>query len=391
MSFHNDLLNNPRLLDKNHLPSDTTTEVHKQHSDGFPVSQKLRMVPLNRFNHIRTKPQTQLQSVLFTVGNQVDYYLANPGFTERLWLEVECTIQNAAVTLNVEFLIDRVEIISNGNIISTIRDYNLFHNWLFKNYDQTAREAPIYNKNSSLVAQSLAVGAHRFYIPIHSFVDLGIKMNAIKGGLLFRIYFSNVGVVAGLNTNCLVSSCDIISQVQQLSNVGESLEIQRKQNKMLKYRFLNPIRACSETVAMNASQQYNFRLTSLNSLSAFIVFHVVAVGGLPTAFETIEAFELLDENNIIVGQKNNYEMTRLTSLSFPGWVNTLSPNIYVIPFCFTQLAKEGTSAGFFKMTTKEQIRIYTPSTWVNGNYKVEAYSYDYNVVHIDKGTVNVSK
>lgn len=391
MSFNNDLLNNPRVVEKQHLPSDTTMEIHKTGSDHFPLSQKLRMPPLNRFNWQRIKPQTQLNLALFTVGNQVDYYV-NSGYTEKLFLEVEVNVVNNPVTVNNEFLIDRIEIISNGNILSTIRDYNLYHAWLFKTYDQTVREIETSNKNISFVSQALAVGFHRFYIHLKSFVDgCQPKLNSIKSQLLFRIYFSDKGVVAGLNTDLQVSLCDILAQTQQLSNQLESLETQRKQSKMLKYRFLNPIRAASETVAMNASQQYNFRLTSLNSLSAYIIFHITAVGGDPDAFTQIDSFEFLDQNNVIVGLKTTHEMSRLVSLSLPGYLASVKKFMYVLPFSFITLAENGSQSGFYKMSTMEQIRIYTPSTWVNGNYTFEAYSYDYNTISIDKGVASVSK
>lgn len=392
MSFYSDITNNPRLVELQHLPKNVTEEVHKHGADNFPLNQQLRMVPLSRFNNIRVKPMTQLQSVLFTNGNQTDYYI-NAGYTEKIWFELELNIINAAVTLNVEWLIDRIEIISNhGHIISTIRDHNLYHSWLFKTYDETQRIAPSYNKNGSLVAQSLAVGAHTIYIPIWSFIDsCEPKLNAIKNQLLFRVYWSSNGVVAGLNTNATVVLADIICQTQQLSNMGESLETQRKQAKMLLYRIVNPIRASSETIAMNASSTYNFRLTSLNSMSAFLVFHISLVGAAPDAFTRADAYELLDENNVIVGLKTTHEQSRLVSLSFPGYLATLSSNIYVIPFSFPTLAIQGIQSGFYKMTTKEQIRIYTDAAWVNGNYTFNCYSYDYNTLHIEKGIASVSK
>ena len=389
--FAMDLMNNPRIVEKQHLPSDTTREVHPISSDHFPLSQKLRMAPQNRFNNQRIKPQTQINLNLFTIGNQVDYYITT-GYTEKLYLEVEANVVNAPVTLNVEFLIDRVEIISNGNILSTVRDYNLYHSWLFKTYDQSIRELPSYNKNTSFVPQSLAVGFHRFYIPLKTFVDnCQPKLNIIKGGLLFRIYFSEKGVVTGLNTNVNVSLADIIAQTQQLSNQLESLESQRKQNKMLKYRFLNPIRAASETIAMNANQQYNFRLTSLNSLSAYLVFHITLVGNDPDDFAQIDSFELLDQNNVLVSLKTSHEQSRLVSLSLPGYIATLKTNIYLIPFSFPTMADNGSQSGFYKMTTMEQIKVYTSSTWTNGNYTFECYSYDYNTLILDKGVATVSK
>lgn len=390
MSFYNDLQNNPRSAEKSHLPSDVTAEIHVPGNDAFPKSQSLRLVPLSKFNVVRTKPQTQLQTTLFQDGNQVDYYI-NSGFTEKLWLEFEFNVVNAPVTLNLEFCIDRIEIISNGQILSTIRDYNLYHEWLFKSYEQTIREVPNNGKNTSLVAQPLAVGFFRKYLHLNCFIDsCEPKLNAIKGQLLFRIYFSSKGVT-GLTANCQVQLADILSETHQLSNMGESLENQRKSNRLLKYRFLNPIRAASETITMNASQQYNIRLTSLNSLSAFIIFHITPVASAPDVFSKLDSFELLDENNVIVGLKTSHEQSRIISHSLPGYLATLNENIYVVPFSYTALARKGCVAGLYKMTTKEQIKLYTSSTWVNGSYTVNVFSYDYNIINIDKGVASVSK
>lgn len=385
-------MNNPRSIEKSHLPSNVGAEIHVVGNDSFPMSQQLRMVPLSKFNVVRTKSQTQLQSTLFQDGNQVDYYV-NSGFTERLWLELDFNIVNAAVTLNLEFCIDRIEIISNGQILSTIRDYNLYHEWLFKSYEQTIREAANNNKNELLVPQSLAVGSYRKYIHLNCFVDhCEPKLNAIKGQLLFRIYFSSKGVVAGLTSNCQVQLADILSETHQLSNMGESLENQRKANRLLKYRFLNPIRAASETITMNAGQQYNIRLTSLNSLTAFLIFHVTGAASAPDTFSKLDAFEFLDENNVIVSLKTTHEQSRIISQSLPGYLATLQENIYVVPFSYTALSRKGCVSGFYKMTTKEQLKLYTnPVSWSNGTYTVNVFGYDYNIINIDKGVASVSK
>lgn len=384
-------MNNPRTSEKSHLPSDINAEVHKTGSDAFPMSQQLRMVPLSKFNVIRTKPQTQLQTTLFQDGNQMDWFV-NSGFTERLWLEFEFNIVNAPVTLNLEFCIDRIEIWSNGQILSTVRDYNLYHEWLFKSYEQTIREVSNNNKNTALVPQALGVGFHRKYLHLNCFVDnTEMKLNTIKGQLNFKIYFSSKGVVAGLTTNCQVQLADILSETHVLSNAGESLESHRKQNKMIKYRFLQPIRAASETIVMNAGQEYNIRLTSLSGLTAFLIFHITAVGSSPDSFSKLDSFELLDENNVITGLKTTHEQSRIISQALPGYLATLNENIYVIPFAYTALARKGCVAGFYAMNTKQQIKLYSGAAWVNGNYTVNVFAYDYNIITVDKGVASLSK
>jgi len=394
MSFSQDLFNNPKANEKNHLPSDLKSEIHKFASDGFPKSQNLRMVPVNRFNIIRVKPHTTLQSVLFTNGNQTDYILSPvTGYAEKAYIEMEINVINAPVTLFTELLIDRIELIANGNIIQTIRDYNLYHSWLFRTNDETNRIARSFNKDTSLVAQALAVGFHRLYIELDCFINqTEPKLNVIKNNnITARIYWSSKGVTAGLNTNATVQLCDLIIKNQQLSMISENLETQRKGNMLLHYRFLDPIKGADETIAMNASQQYNIRLTSLNQYCSYLVFHIIEVGTAVDNFARIDSFELLDANNVIVGLKTSHEQANLVSLDFPGVLTTIKPNVYVIPFSFVQLSRLGNSSGGYKMNTLEILKIYTPSTWVNGNYNVLVYAYNYATLSIDKGVVSVMK
>lgn len=389
--FNQDITNNPRSIDKHHL-GDIKQEVHPLAHNDFPASQDLKMPPLNRFNLVRIKPQTNLQGNLFTPGNQIDYYV-NTGYTEKLVLEINYNVTTAAVTPNFEFCIDRLEIISNGEILSTIRGINLWHQWLFKSYDQTIREVSTVNKNTSLVPQSVAVGnGYQHHIHLWSMVDyIQPRLNSIKSNFLFRIYFTNAGIVAGNSNNITVTNCDIIAITQQLSGLGESLESERKMHRMLNYRFLNPIRADSETRALNPSSDYYFRLTSSNGLVAFIVFHLTPVGGAPDNFSQLASYEMLDENNTIVGINIPGNLDVYVGESFIGYAKYLFPNCYLIPFSFVNKAIQGCQTGYYKTTTKEQIHIYTGAGFAAGNYLFEAYTYEYNVLHVNNGTASISK
>lgn len=389
--FFRDITNNPRSIDTHHL-GDIKQEVHPTGSDGFPADQSLRIPPLNRFNHRRIKPLTTLQANLFTPGNQIEYDITE-SYTEKLLLEINYNVATAAVTPNFEFCIDRMEIISNGEIISTVRGINLWHQWLFKSYDQTIREASATNKNISLVPQSVGVSTgNQHYVHLWSLVDyIQPKLNIIKSKFTVRLYFTDVGIISGSTANLTVTSCDLIAFTQQLSSVGESLEHERKANRMLKYRFLNPIRAASETRALTASADFSYRLSSSNGLVAFIVFHLSLVGASPNTFTQLASYDFLDESNQTVGIQIPNKLDIYVGSSFIGYAKYLFPNCYVIPFSFPNLAIKGCQAGFYKTTTKEQVRIYTSSSFTPGNYAFEAYTYEYNVLSIDKGTAKVSK
>ncbi len=389
MSFYSDLLNNPNTAVKSHLPSNLNAEVHTHESNGYLTSQQLVLPPLNRFFWQRVKPQTNLPVTLFQNGNIVDIKL-NSSYTERLWLELEFNIVNAPVTLNLDFVIEKIDIWSGNTIISTIRDYQFLHSWLFKNYELTQRQATNANKNGSLVSQALPVGFYRKYIHLNCFVDsCQPKLNMIKDQITLRIHFQDKGVVAGLTGNCAVTLCDVLAESQQL--MTENLETQRKASKMLKYRFLNPILACKESIVMNSGQTYNFRLTSMTSMTSHLIFHIRAAAALPDVFTQLEYFEFLNPNREVVGTKISHQLSRVISENTPGWLSTLNEAIYVIPFSFLNLANKGVQAGFWKFSTIESINVFTPSTWVNGNYTFECYGYEYNTLHIDKGVVSLSK
>jgi hypothetical protein len=132
-----------------------------------------------------------------------------------------------------------------------------------------------------------------------------IKLSAIKDQLKLKIWFSDLGVVAGNATDISVSSCDILQYTQQLGAPLEAMEQKRKSMGHFYFRFLNPVRIASNTLAMTASSQYDIRLSSANSLSAYLFF-VVRSSPLTTNINTfikISAFELLDKDNTIVGLK----------------------------------------------------------------------------------------
>lgn len=391
MAFYSDLLNNPNNAVKSHLPSNLNVEVHKhESSNGYPSSQQLVLSPLNRFFVQRIKPQTNLPVTLFQAGQIIDIKL-NSSYTERLWFEIEFNVINAPVTLNLDFVIEKIDIISGNTTISTIRDYNLLHSWLFKSYELTQRQATNANKNGSLVSQALPIGFYRKYIHLNCFVDsCQPKLNMIKDQITLRIHFQDKGVVAGLTSNIQVQLFDCLAQVQQL--MTENLETQRKQSQMLRYRFLNGNLAARESIVMNAGQTYNFRLTSLSSMTSHLIFHIKAAAALPDVFSQLEFFEFLNPNREVVGTKCSHQQSRIISEDMTGWLATLNEAIYIVPFSFVSLAQKGIQSGFWKFSTIESINVFTnATTWVNGNYTFECYGYEYNTLNIDRGVVSLSK
>lgn len=387
--FYQSASDNPKSVDKLHvLPANS--EVHPINSNGFPASQDLKIPPLNRFNLVRIKPKTTLQSNLFSPGQQTDFVI-NSSYTEKLLLQINFNVTTAAVTLNPEFLIERMEIISNGQIVSTIRGNHLHMQWLFKSYDQVVRECGAINKNASLVPQSIAVG-NNYQITMHlwSLVDqITPKINAIKSEFTLKIYFTNVGIVAGTGT-VSVTNCDVLCLTQQLSSVGESLESQKLQNRLVHYRFLNPIRACFETRALTPNSDYFFRLNSSKGAVAFIVFTVNLIGAAPDSYTAVQSYEFLDANNVIVGINIPGNVDTYVGNSFPGYGKTLFPNMYCIPFGFPTLAIQGKSSGNYWTSSLEQLHLYFGNISA-GNHQIEITTWEFNVLHLEKGTLTLSK
>lgn len=384
--------------DKEHLPKNLTAEIHSHGSNGFKASQQLCLPPMNRFGgQIRSKPQSGFnQASLISGSGQLDFHLSSSGYVEKLFLEIELTVANNAVTIIPQYLIDRVELLSSeGNIISTIYGDCIYVNKIHQTLEEHNRQKDIENLDSSYNGVSVAVGQKRIIFHIPTFLDgIQMKLNVIKSKLIARIYFSSLGVTAGLATNITVSLCDIIQHGQQLSPALEAMENHRKMTGFHAFRFLNPVRVASQTISMVASNYYDIRLTSANSLSAFLVFLIrpnpITSANVNT-FQAIEYYEVLDRDNTIVGLKTSHEYHKLLSKAFAGDILNYK-NIYCIPFAISvEGANQGGQLGFFSFSSNEILRVYMPSTLVAGSFRVDVYSWDYNKLSLNNGNLTVSK
>lgn len=398
MSFSSNIEQNIKNVDKEHLPKNLIPEIHSHGANHYKNSQQLMLPPMNKFGgQIRSKPQSGFnQASLISGQGQLDFHLNSSGFVEKLLLEMEITVANAAVTIIPHYLIDRIELLSSeGNIISTIYGDVVYTNKIHKTLEEATREREIENLDANYNGVSIPVGQKRIVLHIPTFLDgTQMKLSVIRSKLIARVYFSSLGVTSGLATNITVSLCDIIQHGQQLSGQLEALENQRKMHGIFNYRFLNPVRVASQTIAMVASNYYDIRLTSANSMSAFLLFLVrpnpITSGNVNT-FQAIEYFELLDKDNTIVGLKTSNEYHKVLSKSFAGDIFNFK-NIYVIPFAISiTAANSGSQTGFYSFTSNEIVRIYMPANLVAGSYRVDCYSFDYNKLSLNEGSLSVSK
>lgn len=397
MSFARELENNPKNSDKDHVPGNQMTEVHA-HSNGWKSSHQLVFPPMNHYGgRIRTKPKSGFnQASLISNNGQVDFEIGSAGYVEKLILELEFTAANP-VTVLPHYLIDRIEFLSTeGNIMSTVYGDNVYAVKLNKTLEQHNREKSAENLDSSYNGVSVAASTlKRINLHIPCFIDgTQIKLSAVHNKMIARFYFSPNGVTAGAASDISVSLCDVIQITQQLSGALEALEQKRKSHGLFKFRFLNPVRIASQTLAMTASSQYDIRLTSANGLYAYLFF-VIRTNPISSAnvnsFLAIDSFELLDQDNTIVGIKTTNEMHKYDSLMFNGDVINFK-NFYVIPFALSiEAANNGGQVGFYKFNTNEILRLYTPAGFANTSYRVDVYGYEYNTLTVTNGVINVKK
>ena len=397
MSFARDVELNNKNSQKNHLPNNQVAEIHAHSSNGIKASESLTLPPMNIFGGvIRSKPQSGFnQANLISGKGQLDYHLNSAGYCERIALELEMTCA-VAVSVIPHYLIDRLELYSTeGNIISTIYGDCIYGHKINQGLEVFNRIRDIENLNSNYDAKALvAATLYRFVVHLPTFIDGSqIKLSAIKDQLKLKIWFSDLGVVAGNATDISVSSCDILQYTQQLGAPLEAMEQKRKSMGHFYFRFLNPVRIASNTLAMTASSQYDIRLSSANSLSAYLFF-VVRSSPLTTNINTfikISAFELLDKDNTIVGLKQTNESHKLMSLKFEGDIFNYK-NLYTLPFALnTEAALNGSQVGFYAFTSNEILRVYTDAAFANGNYRIDVYSMDYNMLCLKDGALNVQK
>jgi hypothetical protein len=392
MSFARNLENNLKNSDKEHLPKDLVMPIHQHGS----FKNDLVLPPMNSFHQIRSKPQSGFnQTTLISNAGQLDYHLNSAGYISHLKLEMEFTISTAAVTLIPAYLIDRVEIMSSeNNIISTIYGDVIYLEKVHQTLEEHTRTRTVEGLTAGYDGTAYAVGSYRVVFKIPTFIDqTQLKLNAIREKLLVRIYFSSLGVVAGTAANISVTLCDVLQKGVQLSNTLESLEISRKMKAEHKFRFLNPVRAASQTLAMAASSQYDIRLTSANNLSAFLLF-VVRAAPLTTninTFVAIDKFQLLDQDNVIQSIEISNENHKWLTKAFDGDIFNFK-NIYCVPFAESiKDSLNGGQTGFYSMTSNEILRIYTSGTFTPGSYRIDVYSWDHNKLTLCGGNLQVSK
>ena len=315
-------------------------ELFKTDSMGFQSSTDIVMPPLNQWaGFYRQKPKSSLaNSTLFQALSQTEYEVSVVGYTMKMMLEL--TLSNSSGgTINVlpHFLIDRVELYtSSGNIFDTIYGSNIYFNKIYQSYELCKRLAPIEGFNlSTYGGVPLTAGQQQvFTLHIPSILDQNLKMNIIDNRMLVRVYWSPLGTDTPASLYC--ANADIITQGFLLSGSHEAKETKAKKSKILRTRFLQPVRASQESIQLSPSGQFDIRLTSGSGISSHLV---IFIRTNPQSYANVNTFipinslELLDRNSTIVGINfTDANLRFIASQTFPGDIINQVPGLYIIPF-----------------------------------------------------------
>lgn len=398
-SFSREIENN-KVKGFYHVPNQNY-ELHTHNNKiGFSDSQALSLPPINQFTGwIRSRARSGFnQATLFSDNGILDYNLTSSGFCEKIFLEFELRVVNAAVSFLPHYAIDRIEYESTeGSPLFTVYGDNVYiGEKLHQSLDAHNRFRAVENLDANYDAVSIPVGTKRIIIPLPSIVDQSpIKLNIINGEFKIKIYFSSRCIVAGVAANLTVSSCDILQKTQRLSQYGETMETNLKMRSNLKFRVLAPIKYTSQSIALAPSGQFDIRLTSGTGLSAYIYFVVRAApvlgANVNNFVDAVEFFELLDATNEIQGIKTSNELLKWQSEQFTGDILNFK-KIYTIPFAIdVDAANSGNQTGFYAMSSNEILRIYTKSTLALGTYEVSVYGLDYQCLEINRGMITIKK
>lgn len=383
---------------KQHIGNQSELEPHSG-SMNLKNSNQFVLPKINKFSsQQRIKPSSGVPTNIISSQGSVDFYLtANHGYINKLILEFELAITTAPVSINPFYIIQRVEFMDcKGSVAQTFYSDNLLFEKVHQSLEEHERIKANENLDSSYVAQSLAVGNHRIQIKLPSYIDnTHVKLSSLKNKQLVRVYFSNIGITAGSVANVAVNLFDIIAHGYDMEGWLEQSETQKKGNSNLLYRTLSPIRGASSTLALAPSQQYDIKLSSATGYSAYMLFVVRPAPIDNTNFNTFQAldkYELYDSGMQLIGLTVSQEQSRELSLNFIGDILTKFPNLYTLPYAVDmELAKSGNATGGYIFTGFETLRIYTPSTLVAGNFTIDVYTYDYNLVQSNMGSIEFNK
>lgn len=403
-SFITELDNIPKQSNRIHVPQ----KVRKITAEKGQLKDKIILPPQCFFTGIqRQKPASSFSTQgLFSVGQSLDFYCDFTGYNETIRLELDMQINPLAanpVVLNSNYLINRFEwYTSDNNIAQTWYADQVWLRRLHWGSDKSRYENNASGINPITYGPTSHAAGEKFTVEIEvpSFIsDCNLKGGVFNNRLLCRVWFDNIGVISGSSTDLWCNLADLIFYNDQLSPELEQLEISKKKSENLMYRCLDPVRCATFTISnATANQQYDVMLTSANQLSAFMFF-IVRTSPLTSAniqsYVSGLTWELYNSSMSLIATTMSDNRTKyILGQKFGGDIlnNTAGNGIYIIPFS-TDINKSlsGNNMGFYANSTREVLRLYFPSTFVQSNVIVEVYSMNMAAVEIDKSILKYYK
>lgn len=367
-----------------------------------PASQGPKLPPVSLFDGwTRLKSNSSISNNLITSSQgQIEFDLRYQGKAFQHYMEIVLSENGTGdTTLNIYNLIDYIELLSpdDGTVLQTIYDYYmLLGDNLFMSQEQLKKRARIlgFNENTFLpLTQTIPQsGSRTFYIPIPLFRSSPVELRQFCRPLILRIYTKSAAtaVHSGTSSNLTLNSWDII--VKQLP-----LPLYRP-TVVVKHRYIHYQRVI-ETTTFNANTYTDIRLTSLHGDSAFLLFFLrpqsVANENF-TNFQKIDKFELRDpQNNIISALQHTDQFQDILRDECDGELLNLAgyDNVYFLSFCLDPQSAyhNGSASGSFNFVSDEILRVYLPSTWVNGQFRIDVISAEYNIMAIGPNSIKSTK
>lgn len=389
---------------------------HKDHSDNskvlFPAKKAPngKMYPATHTDVIlpsfvcqylgwrRLQPKTALQNSPLN-GLETHFDLIVQGHLQSAYIEIDFKENNTGNSrFNIYNVFDRIEIEdTNSQVAKTIYPDILFQKkMLFRDRDYHERVKQLEGLQSDFTPETITLTQNTnriFYLEFDIFNGSQPILNNLNKPILIKFFFKNPSefVYSG-STNITIQSMNIIAE--QLLVPYHSSVFKHDMN----YRWDNYVRYTDQR-SLQASQEYDIKLSGLNGLSAFVFFMIRPTPITnPTNWDTyqsVENFELRDRDGQIIAINNNDIFNRkIVSKSFAGEIlNYTGKNIYLIPFAINpEGVSHGQSTGSFGFTTHEILHIKTPSTLISGNFEIVVWSCNYETYTITaKGDFMSSK
>lgn len=369
--------------------------------DQIAVMHSSLKVPLN----IKWQSANAVPTNLFSnSGASVDIKI-DPSFPAKLHdLELEIKVSESGGTNSVTLvpaplMIDRVELVFNGETIQTIYGDCLQFNTAVLHNAQLASVAAIGGYNTSYQATGTVIAANgstTYFVPL--FGNLFAQMRGLylpnlrDVNILLRVYGRN-SITAGTGS----LRCDNIflhGKCHHLSPASEAAELAKDRDQVINYNFVNVVRF-ENPYTFAAGNATTVQLNQFDGDCAQLIGGLRANPGTASGYNNWAdlrndgLINMLDSNgqNIVGGSPLNYGQVRYLDWprQFPGSLNQTFPLVWQ-PFGDPVKAiQHGIRDGFQYLDSKDQIQLTPGAGFVAGTYTLTLYGYIWGRFQMKEG------